>query len=442
MADERWDDNRRRRGPGRLVSRAARRLLLVVLMALLVAPAAPAAGQGTRDAVIGVLVGRQPGAPLSTAAVAAAVAARDLNDYFAQRREPLRVRVEVRETGQDPARAAAALDELIALGAPIVVGPQTSNELQAVRSSARAAGVVLISYASTAPSLAIPNDGVFRLVPDDRRQAEAIVGLMADEGITTVVPIWRGDVYGDDLVEAVRAAFSGVVADGVRYPAVGADYPAVVRALGAQVQRAIDREGARRGGVYLVSLGEVTPLLRAASEAPSLREVNWYGSDGAVLELSLLADPAAALFAWETGFIAPVFGEFIESERTDLVADEIRARSGMAPEPYALTAYDSVIVAGLALRAAGGDARRLPEAVAAVAEDYFGVTGPIDLNEAGDRVSGSYDFWSLAPFAGTLVWLRQATYEIVPDQPGRLDRFEPRRKPGEGLPLPPIPAGR
>ncbi|GIW07299.1 MAG: branched-chain amino acid ABC transporter substrate-binding protein [Dehalococcoidia bacterium] len=416
------------------------RLGAVALLALVLVPTA--AGQGDRESVIGVLVARQPTAAVSTAAVAAQIAERDLNDYFAQLGESLRIRVEVRETDQDPVRAAAALRELIALGARVVVGPQTSNELQAIRPIAQAAGVVLISYASTAPSLAVPGDGVFRLAPDDRLQAEAVVQLMREEGIEVVVPIWRGDVYGDDLVQAFRSAFPGPVAEGVRYSPAGADYPAVVAALAAQVQRAVDRFGAHRVGVYFVSLGEVTPLLRAASQATGLRAVSWYGSDGAVLELSLLADPAAAVFAWTTGFIAPVFGEFIANERTDLIADEIRSRSGMAPEPYTLTAYDSVMVAGLALRTAGRDIGRLPEVVAAVADGYFGVTGPVDLNEAGDRISGSYDFWAIDSFDGSLVWLRQATYEVVPGEAGHLDWLEVRRKPGEGFPLPPIPTGR
>lgn len=419
------------------MSRSVLRVLGIALLAVALAP--PVAGSGPRELMIGVLYARQPTAPASTVAVAAAIAERDLNEYFARVGEPRRVRIETRETGQDPAQAAAALRDLIACGASVIVGPPTSAELEAIRATAQAAGVVLISYASTAPSLAIPGDGIFRLVPDDRQQAAAMAHVMRGEGIETVVPVWRGEVYGDDLVAAFRAVFPGDVAEGVRYAPTTADFRATVRMLAAQTQHAVERAGARRVGVYLVSLGEVTPLLAAASEIPALREVRWYGSDGAALDLGLLADPVAALFAWATGFVAPVFGEFIQTERTDLVADEIRARSGMAPEPYALTAYDSVIVAGLALRAAATETRRLPELVADVADTYFGVTGPIDLNEAGDRVSGAYDLWAIDSFDGTLVWLRQATVELLPSGGWHLDRFERRRVPGDGLPLPPLP---
>lgn len=408
--------------------------LLLVLLALL--PSRLSAGD--RTMVIGMIADRRPGAPVNTIAVAAQIAERELNDYFTQTGNPARVRLVVRETEPEVASTEAALRDLATQGIRVIIGPETSQELAAVRPLAAQLGVVLISYASTAPSLAIAGDAVFRLAPDDRLQARAVVELMTEEGVQAVVPIWRGDVYGDDLVAAVRNSFSGEVAAGVRYPADTANFPATVEALGAQVRQLRAAYPAGRVAVYLVSLGEVTALLEAASAVSGLREVAWYGSDGAALDLALVANPTASLFAWETGFVTPIFGEFIDSEQTALVADEIRARTGMAPEAYALTAYDSTMIAGLAAARAGGTANltRYVAAFAAVANDFFGVTGPVDLNEAGDRASGSYDLWAIDAFNSSLSWLRQATVDVTPGQPGSIDWLERRRQPGRGLPLP------
>ena len=85
------------------------------------------------------------------------------------------------------------------MGIRIVLGPDSSAEVEAVKAYADENGILLISPSSTAISLAIPGDNVFRFVPDDTQQAETIATLMWEDGIRAVIPIWRGDTWGDDL---------------------------------------------------------------------------------------------------------------------------------------------------------------------------------------------------------------------------------------------------
>ena len=57
-------------------------------------------------------------------------------------------------------------------------------------------------------------------MPDDTHQAQAISKLMWNDGIRVVVPFWRTDIYGNDLVKATKhsvQALGGSVADGVGY---------------------------------------------------------------------------------------------------------------------------------------------------------------------------------------------------------------------------------
>jgi ABC-type branched-subunit amino acid transport system substrate-binding protein len=61
---------------------------------------------------------------------------------------------------------------------------------------------------------------VFRFVPDDTHQAQAISKLMWDDGIRVVIPFWRTDVYGNDLVTATKHSLQelgGSHAGGVGY---------------------------------------------------------------------------------------------------------------------------------------------------------------------------------------------------------------------------------
>ena len=52
-------------------------------------------------------------------------------------------------------------------GVRIIVGPQSSSEVAAIQPLANAEGVLVVSQGSTASSLAMPNDNVFRFVPND-----------------------------------------------------------------------------------------------------------------------------------------------------------------------------------------------------------------------------------------------------------------------------------
>ena len=61
---------------------------------------------------------------------------------------------------------------------------------------------------------------MFRFVPDDTHQAQAVSSLMWKDGIRVIVPFWRTDIYGNDLVSEVKNSFEkmeGRFVDGVGY---------------------------------------------------------------------------------------------------------------------------------------------------------------------------------------------------------------------------------
>lgn len=402
--------------------------------------------QSRAEVTIGLLYAREPNAPASTRSTAADAAVRELNQYFALVGSPVRVRLEARETGREPARAVAAVQELYGRGIRLFVGPQTSEEVRAVEQLPFADDIVLISYASTAPSLARHAGNRFRLAPDDRYQAEATAALMWNDGIRTVIPIWRDDVYGNDLVAELRRQFSergGQVLAGAAYPPTTSDFQSIARTVGLAAASAIEGRGRNAVAVYVVGFAETADLLRAADGVAPLGEVWWYGSDGVALNRAILAEPLAAAFAWGTGFTAALYGEDVYVQESLDVAETIRQQTGMAPESYAYTTYDAVMLAGLAAERAGGatSARRIVAAVREVAASYFGVTGPMTLNDQGDRIVGSYEFWAVEARGGELVWTQVAEYTFEPGSEGMLDRFRPHRRPRlpvdpPALPLP------
>ena len=110
-------------------------------------------------------------------------------------------------------------------------------------------------------------DNVFRFVPDDIHQAQAISKQMWNDGIRIVVPFWRTDVYGNDLVKAVKHSFrdlGGRVADGVwiillilansRHSLNRINFliwEQDLKSLNSKVNQAIAQYGGNKVGIYL-----------------------------------------------------------------------------------------------------------------------------------------------------------------------------------------------
>ena len=110
---------------------------------------------------------------------------------------------------------------LHARGADIVMGPVISASVSSIVSYANDNNMIVIAPVSSSPALAIPGDSVFRLAPDDRNQGRAVGAMLQDAGVDALVPVWRGDTYGDGLRDAAAADFEsrgGTTYDGITSP--------------------------------------------------------------------------------------------------------------------------------------------------------------------------------------------------------------------------------
>ena len=134
---------------------------------------------GSNQLVVGALLSiTGGGATLGrTSEAALHLAADDVNARLIDQGSPTRVSLRIEDTGLDPATALERLRTLAAQGVRIFVGPQTSSEVAALKPFADSAGVVILSQGSTASSLSLPDDNVFRLVPDDGPEGQASAAL-------------------------------------------------------------------------------------------------------------------------------------------------------------------------------------------------------------------------------------------------------------------------
>jgi branched-chain amino acid transport system substrate-binding protein len=402
------------------VRHRARTIIAIAMLALATACESTTTEPIVREVPIGglfVLTGSWS-ANGQVARAAMQLAIDDANQYLAGNAANLRFVARFEDTGLDPALALAKAKALRANGVQVLVGPLSSAEVAAVKPFVDASDMFLVSPSSTAPSLAVSGDNVFRFVPADSMQAVALAAMMWQDGKRVIVPVWRGDAAGDDLARLVRSRFvalGGSVLPGVRYEADATDFTPVVAALRAQVQQALAQYGASTVAVHLTAMGEVAPLLTIANADPLVGTVHWYGSDGAAKNQGLLDAPQAAEFAVRTGYPNPQFG--LEEGARDIwepLAARIRQMTqSMEPDAYAMAAYDAVWTIARAYVAAGGagDAARLRQAFITAASTGYGATGWTALNDAGDRKYGNYDFWAIRMSADVPRWTRVARYE-------------------------------
>jgi branched-chain amino acid transport system substrate-binding protein len=321
----------------------------------------------------------------------------------------------VRDTQLNPSKALEAIKDLDKRGVQIIIGPQTSSEVRMIKPYADAHNILVISQGSTASSLSIAGDNIFRLCPDDRLEAEAIVALMQHDGIQHIVPLWRNDAGNNGLHDSVKAQFEALgstVASGFRYEPTTTDFTAATSSIASQITN-LQNNGAQAStiAVYLAAFDEAVDVFRSAQSNATLSSPRrWYGSDGVALSAALTGEATAAAFAASVDYPNPIFGlsDSLQSEWQP-IADEIEARTGIKPDAFALSTYDGLFVIQRALQDVG-DLKNFAAFKAAFKSEaaaYRGITGSLALNPADDRANGDFDFWAVRNGA----WVRIGTYD-------------------------------
>jgi branched-chain amino acid transport system substrate-binding protein len=402
-------------------SRSLRRLIVFVLLFAAIKPVQSEQPplHSHREFKIGVLASLTgSGNSLGQDTVAALQIATDQLDLEAKANHGgYRFHLLVRDTVHDPAKALAAIKDLDKRGVQIIIGPQTSAEVAMIKPYADSHNILVISQGSTASSLSIPGDNIFRFCPNDVREAEAIVALMWHDGIRSIVPLWRNDAGNNGLHDSVKAAFEnlgGTIAAGFQYQPTTADFSLATTSVGSQVGT-LRTAGADPAsiGVYLAAFDEVVDVFHSAANNSILSSTRWYGSDGVALSAALTGDASAAAFAVSAGYPNPIFG--LPDALQNLwqpIANEIETRTGIKPDAFALSAYDALFVVEQGLRTAGNlkDFAAFKTAFVNAADAYSGVTGSTALDAAGDRLNADFDFWAVRLTNGSYGWARIGSY--------------------------------
>jgi ABC-type branched-subunit amino acid transport system substrate-binding protein len=318
-----------------------------------------------------------------------------------------------------PEESLVAIKKLHENGAKIVVGPSIGDTVNTAKEYADDNNIILISYSSTSPLLSIEGDNLFRLVPDDTNQGKIVAERMISDGIKVIVPIWRGDIYGNELYKSTKSYFEklgGEVEEGINYkPHTGKFATSLHRInflmwnqelekLNAIVSDAVKKYGANSVGVYAISYDEITPILIQSPLYEVLGKVRWYGSDSIAQNHQITKNVDSALFAMKVNLSNPLYSVDSETDKSHDLKEVLEKKlHEVSSITYPALAYDSYWIAALGLdnnstinNSNENLTRSFKEVVVETAESFDGISGKIKLNKAGDRIGENYDFWIVA----------------------------------------------
>ena len=305
----------------------------------------------------------------------------DLNAHFASENTVFEA-IEL-DSGCSGDVAGPAAQTLVDSGVVAVVGAACSGASMGANAILSAAGIPMISYASTNPGLS--DEAVYphfyRVVPSDAIQGPAGAAMMADAGVTngTLAILHMTNDYGSGLADSVKSAWE---AEGHSLCSAGmSGYEETTTDFSTMASNITDATDC--SAVYLSSyITDGAGILEALAQAGFTGHV--FGGDGpaGIGLFDKLTDNATAVnFTVSAPRAGTTFGDF--EARYDANATEVGSI-----KTYVLTAYDATMIIGKAAMADG----TIVEGIESVGTGYEGASGVINFLANGDIGGNGYDF--------------------------------------------------
>src|SRR5690606_29089145 len=225
----------------------------------------------------------------------------------------------------------------------IVGGLCTGETIGGANAAAIPGGVVIVSPASTAPSLTTleDNDLVFRTTPSDAFQGVKMAELLISKGIEDVAVTYVNNDYGAGLAEAFVQAYEaagGTILANLAHEDLKADYRAELGNLASS--------GSQNLVVLAYASSSGQTILRQALESGNFS--TYVGGDGMVGDDLFAGIDAASL----EGMIVTRAGAFEGESAT--VFGQLATEAGIAADAiYAPQAYDAAFLLALAIEKNG-----------------------------------------------------------------------------------------
>lgn len=288
----------------------------------------------------------------------------------------------------DAKGAEEAIKKLIAQKVVAIIGEACSSASLAALPEANKNKIVMMSPSASNPSLSIPNDYFFRVVPPDDFQGKFMADLLQSKGIKNVSVIFTDDEYGTALSKSFQTSFTALGGKVVSNSSVPYDDIN----LGTQVSQI---KAAKPEAVYII-------LSSAPSTVAAFKQIRaagitapFYGSD-AIYDPSLLTDGKAAA----EGIIVTTFSAGTKAFKQSLTnaypSDDL-----IYGAPQAYDAFQALYLAILKGATTGEEIKNTLPSI-----EFDGASGHIKFDNNGE-MSGGYKYSTFEGTNGQFVLVEQ-----------------------------------
>lgn len=274
----------------------------------------------------------------------------------------------------DPKTAAEAIKRLIEQDVAAIIGEGCSSASVAALPAANNAKIPLISPSASSPTLSIPNDYFFRVVPPDTFQGSFMAQAIYDKGIRNVAVFYTNEPYGSGMNTVFREKFEDL---GGKVVATASGEPDVID-LGTQIDTLKD---AAPQAVFVApnSVVTATAVLKLSREAGL--NVPFFGAD-IMYDTTIINNAKAAA----EGLTISSFPTGTKAFKQSLV-NEYQKTEQLYAAPQA---YDIVHALQLAVQKGAITGEQIKNALPGIT--FQGVSGNIKFDQNGEISDKDYKY--------------------------------------------------
>ncbi|MBX3272185.1 MAG: penicillin-binding protein activator [Sandaracinaceae bacterium] len=293
----------------------------------------------------------------------------------------------LRDDGGDPARAAAAVEELVSEHRAIaIIGPAEGRGARLAARRAQDLGVPLL--------VLVPDPNVtestmaFRLMPAPREEVGALVRAARARGATRFAILRPDHPYGRTMAEA----FVAVVQEAGGTLVASESYAPSATAFGDEIRRVA---AATPDAVFVPDAGRQLNLIGPALAAAGLHSVPAGGAPPrggrAITLLAPSVGVDARILAASRYFQGALFATAFHAVAADgdgrAFTEAYQARFGAAPDAYAALAYDAFRLVRGAVEAGRTTRREVAEWLTGAERPTAGASGGLSAQRAPRRAA-------------------------------------------------------
>jgi len=335
------------------------------------------------------------------------IAQEKINTHFNQSELGYQAIIEVRNAGGTPSKAHNITKLFNNEGVKRIVGHSWNSQLNASLEYAMENNMIVVSPSANSPKYALI-DKCYRLLPDDSREAKAIAEIITIYGIDSVILLQKkgnwGRQYAEEFLWELRKN-GGDVIEWIEYnPDNTLNITFTLEKASMIVDDTIKVKGKKKTGVFLISLNETSQVLIEAEKYAPLMNVTWFGTETTTLNPSILRD--SGNIAAKVGLIGPVNTHIYNEDFLEINQD-FYEKFGEPLSFKLANVYDGCWLQALT---SVSNPSSSSDKIIETASTYYGITGPLEMNEYGDRSWIRYYFYGYYNINGQNICLRTGRY--------------------------------